>query len=166
MDAWLLFCTHTQEFFHLGAISGKVSVIKRGWETRLEHEVRGPARKFASRQLAKAGGLVHASQVPAGFEDTNWRRWRIEMVEEAFTGNYALGGAGFTPEAPDRERTIHWLLEQINWQLDHLVNEPNQEMWELELYLENWRLRGVFWIRQDKYVPCIALLRLLGTNSE
>jgi len=152
LDAWLHFCTATGEFFSLGPVSAKVTVREKGWETKYENENGGMARMIDTYTLAKVGRPTQESDVPPEVRDTNWRRWRIQYVETVFL-RCAEIGQGFRLNREKREETIDWLLEQINWHLEREnLNEPPQEMWELEQYLNNWLVRGVFWMRQDRYV--------------
>lgn len=138
LEAWLHFCTYTQEFFHLGQISGKVTVIDKGWETKLENELGGMSRRMNPAALARVGAFTEESEVPPEARNTTWRRWRIEVVEDVFR-RCAQTGVGFPLTDGIREKTIGWLLEQINWHLEpRNRNEPEHQMWELEQYLDNW----------------------------
>jgi hypothetical protein len=152
LEAWLDYCTYTKEFFRLGKISGNVTVRATGWETKYENEIGGMARSLDPYSMAKVGQFTHVSQAPPEARDTNWRRWRIEVVEDVFR-RCARNGQGFRNDDYKREWPISWLLKQIRWQLEPLEHdEPEIQMWELEQYLDNWLVRGVFWMRQDRYV--------------
>lgn len=84
IDAFLIYCVHSNDLFHRGYLTGQVSAIKHGWETCVENPVAGPQRTIIGEKPSFLRGiedrlLYKPDQRYWGVDSSDLKTWKRKV---------------------------------------------------------------------------------------